>query len=149
MGVVLLKVISHPSCSSATNSSQLRTRLVLHRVLSFLGCFCALSKTDTTTSDLWHYEISVFHIMNHCNGQSSLMSVCSVVCVSCWPWPWETKGSAVLQQEQRSMALVSTGSQEQRAILLHWAKIKLKMRVLGRKTISEGNICLHMGRVLT
>lgn len=68
MGVVSLKVISHLCCSSAVNCSLLWTRLVLHYALSFLGCFCALSKTKTSSSDQWHYEISLSHIRNDSNG---------------------------------------------------------------------------------
>lgn len=100
MGVVLLTLISHLCCSSAVNSSPLWTRLVLHHILSFSGCFCALSETNTISSDHWHYEISVSHIRNHYNGQNNLM----------WfLWasghgpekPSMSKGSAVLQQGQK------------------------------------------------
>lgn len=152
MGVVLLKVISHLCCSSATNASSLWTRLDFVHVLSFLGVLCALSKSNTISSDHWHYEILYYTdhymIMNTTMGKIVLW-----VCAVGFVWasghgpekPSMSKGSAVLQQAQR----YGCNWQEQRAILPHWAKISHKMRVLDWKIISEGNIWLHTGRIFT
>lgn len=80
---------------SAMNIPPLWTRLALQHVFSFLGCFCALSKSNTINRDWWRYKKrSEFPIQYPYNGQNNHTSVCpggtfllvrDAVSVSIWP----------------------------------------------------------------